>query len=46
MTRKLLNAFLGLGLGVFTLPVILVAWPFVAAMWMWNETEENEKENQ
>lgn len=37
MTRKLLNAALGLGLGIFTLPLILVAWPFAAARFMWND---------
>lgn len=45
MIRKLLNYVLGFGLGIFTLPVILVAWPFAAARWMWQESEENEKEN-
>lgn len=45
MIRKLLNSVLGFGLGIFTLPVILVAWPFAAAWWMWQESEENEKEN-
>lgn len=45
MIRRLANAALGFGLGVFTMPVILLAWPFAAAWWVWNETEENEKDN-
>jgi len=46
MTRRLLNAALGLGLGIFTLPLILVAWPFVAAWWMWQETDDNYDEGE
>lgn len=46
MTRKLLNAALGLALGIFTLPLITVAWPFAAAWWMWQETEDNYNEGE
>lgn len=43
MTRRLLNSALGFCLGIFTLPVILVAWPFAAAWFMWNETDGDEE---
>ena len=46
MTRKFANAALGFGLGIFTLPLILVAWPFVAAWWMWQETDDNYDEGE
>lgn len=46
MTRKLLNAALGFGIGVFTLPIILVAWPFEAARWMWHESDDNYDEGE
>lgn len=46
MTRKLLNAALGFGLGIFTLPLILVAWPFAAAWWMWQETDADYKDSE
>lgn len=39
MTRRLLNAALGLALGVITAPLALVAWPAFAAWFMFNETE-------
>ena len=46
MTRKLANAILGFGLGIFTLPLILIAWPFAAVWWMWNETDDNYNEGE
>lgn len=39
MTRRLLNAALGLVAGIFTAPLALVAWPLFAAWFMWNESE-------
>ena len=44
MMRKLLNAALGFGIGIFTLPLILAEWPFIAAR-LWNDTEERKEEN-
>ena len=40
MTRRLLNAALGLAVGLITAPLALVAWPAFAAWFMYNETEE------
>ena len=44
--RKLANALLGFAVGIFTLPLAAAAWPFVAAWFMWHETDENQGENQ
>lgn len=41
MTRRILNAALGLGLGLFTLPLALISWPFFCAWFMWCETDED-----
>lgn len=37
--KRLLNAALGFALGIVTAPLLAVAWPFVAAWFMWNESE-------
>ena len=39
--RKLINALLGFAVGIFTLPLAAAAWPFVAAWWLWHETDED-----
>jgi hypothetical protein len=39
MTRRLLNAALGLAAGLVTAPFALVAWPFFLAWFMFNESE-------
>lgn len=39
VTRRLLNAALGLVAGIFTAPLVLAAWPAFAAWFMFNETE-------
>lgn len=42
MTRRLLNALLGLAAGIVTAPIALLAWPFYLAWFMFNETEGEE----
>lgn len=42
MTRRLLNAALGLAAGIVTAPFALVAWPAFLAWFMFNETEGDE----
>ena len=39
MTRRIFNAALGFAAGLVTAPLALVAWPFVAAWFMFNEGE-------
>ena len=41
MTRRIANALLGFAVGIFTLPLAAAAWPFVAAWFMWHETDED-----
>ena len=38
-TRKLLAAALDFVAGIVTAPLALVAWPFMFAVFMWNEEE-------
>ena len=40
--RKLLNAALGLAVGIVTLPLAIFAWPILAAWFAWDETDEDE----
>ena len=40
MTRRLLNAALGFIIGVITIPVAAVLYPFAFAWWMWNEADD------
>lgn len=37
MTRKLLAALFGFVAGIVTAPLALVAWPFMVAVFLWNE---------
>jgi hypothetical protein len=37
--KRLLNTLLGLAAGIVTAPLVAVAWPFVAAWFMFNESE-------
>ena len=39
MTRKLFAALFGFVAGIVTAPLALVAWPFMFAVFMWNEEE-------
>lgn len=39
--RKFTNALLGFAVGIFTIPLAAAAWPFVAAWFMWHETDED-----
>lgn len=41
MTRRIANAAIGLAVGIFTLPLAAAAWPFVAAWWLLNETDDD-----
>ena len=38
---KFRNALLGLGLGVCTWPLALVAWPAFLVWYCWNETDDD-----
>lgn len=42
MTRRICNALLGFCVGIFTLPLAAAAWPFVAAWFLWSETDGDE----
>jgi len=44
MTRRICNAIIGFTVGIFTLPLAAAAWPFVAAWFMWSETDEDGEE--
>jgi hypothetical protein len=39
MSRRLLNAALGLAAGIVTAPLALIVWPIAVAWFMFNETE-------
>lgn len=41
MTRLICNAAIGFAVGIFTMTLAAAAWPFVAAWFMWNETDED-----
>ena len=41
MTRRISNAIMGFTVGILTLPLAAAAWPFVAAWFMWSETDED-----
>ena len=40
--RRILNAILGLAVGIITLPLAIVAWPILSAWFLMNETEDGE----
>lgn len=42
MTRKLVNAIAAFAATAVVCPLIAVAAPFLAAVWAWNETDEDE----
>ncbi len=39
MTRKLFAALFGFAAGIVTAPLALVAWPFMFAVFLYNEEE-------
>jgi len=39
--KKYLNSSLGLLAGIISIPLIIVAWPFFCAYFMYNETDED-----
>ena len=40
--RRLANAVVGFLAGVCTAPLAAITWPFVAAWFLWHETDEEE----
>ena len=40
--KRIFNAALGLAAGIVTAPLAVVAWPFAVAIFMYNETDEEE----
>lgn len=43
--KRLVNAALGLGLGVVTLPLAAVLWPAICMWFFWHETDDNANED-
>ncbi len=39
--HRLLNAALGLGLGIVTLPLAVVLWPAICTWFFYNEADDN-----
>ena len=43
--KRLLNAAIGLGLGIVTLPLAAVLWPAICTWFFYNETDDNANDN-
>ena len=39
IARRIFNALLGFALGLVSVPLVALVWPFALAAWMWNETD-------
>lgn len=40
MIRKIATALLGFVAGIVSIPLVMIAWPFVCAWFIYNETED------
>ena len=41
MKKRIANAMAGFILGILSVPLVAVAWPFAAAYFLYNETDED-----